>query len=78
MTGISWHQACSAKNIIIVNCTQCPRGHVEAAYKAGTVLYDTGIVPGFDLTPCAALMKLSFLLGCVCVHVCVVAQLAVM
>eukprot|EP01137_Pigoraptor_chileana_P026321 Opistho-2@97120 len=53
----------SASGIVLVNCTQCPRGMVEGHYATGRALYDAGVVAGFDMTVECALAKMSYLLG---------------
>jgi len=42
---------------------QCLKGEVKAHYAAGTVLEEAGVVPGGDMTPEAALVKLGWLLA---------------
>jgi lysophospholipase len=51
------------RGVVIVNVTQCLRGRVQPSYAAGRALIDAGVVPGADMTPEAALTKLSFLLA---------------
>ena len=53
----------SARGVIIVNITQCQHGSVSAAYEAGAVLENAGVVQGADMTPEAALAKLSYVLA---------------
>jgi L-asparaginase type I len=52
-----------ARGVVSVSVTQCHRGRVGAEYAAGRALLDTGVVPGGDLTPEAALVKLAWLLS---------------
>ncbi|CAG8518882.1 9763_t:CDS:10 [Dentiscutata erythropus] len=53
----------AARGIVIVNCTQCKKGTVTDIYATGKALAKVGVVPGNDMTPECALVKLSYLLG---------------
>ncbi|XP_036065827.1 60 kDa lysophospholipase isoform X1 [Oryzias melastigma] len=56
-------KAATDSGVIIVNCTQCLRGTVSASYATGKVLMDAGLIAGGDMTPEAALSKLSYVLA---------------
>jgi 60kDa lysophospholipase len=56
-------RAGSERGVVIVNCTQCRKGTVTSDYATGRALADAGVVGGADMTPEAALTKLSVLLG---------------
>nr|XP_040055290.1 60 kDa lysophospholipase isoform X2 [Gasterosteus aculeatus aculeatus] len=49
--------------VILMNCTQCLRGTVSTSYATGKVLMEAGLVAGGDMTPEAALSKLSYVLA---------------
>jgi L-asparaginase/Glu-tRNA(Gln) amidotransferase subunit D len=49
---------------VIVACTQCLQGRVSlGVYETGSALAQAGVIGGGDMTPEAALTKLSVLLG---------------
>ncbi|XP_052001001.1 60 kDa lysophospholipase isoform X1 [Xyrauchen texanus] len=51
------------RGLLMVNCTQCLRGTVTTSYATGKALSDAGLVAGCDMTPEAALSKLSYVLA---------------
>ena len=52
-----------SRGVLIITVTQCTHGSVSGLYETGKALLDIGIVPGSDITPEAALAKLSYVLS---------------
>lgn len=52
------------RGVLIVNISQCLQGRVnQETYASGQALAEARVVSGLDMTPCAALVKLNFLLS---------------
>ena len=54
----------SERGVILVNCSQCPHGHVQMSqYATGHALQNVGLVSGHDMTPESIYCKLLYLLS---------------
>ncbi|XP_036421688.1 60 kDa lysophospholipase-like [Colossoma macropomum] len=50
------------RNVLILNCTQVYRGTVVPIYAASEILSDAKVIPGYDITPVAAMTKMIWVL----------------
>ncbi|KAL7830099.1 hypothetical protein SRHO_G00312260 [Serrasalmus rhombeus] len=62
----NWLKDClmeaNKKNILMLNCTQVYRGTVVPIYAASEILRKAEVIPGYDITPVAAMTKMIWVL----------------